>query len=541
MHLKLWHKFALVLIVTSALVLLAALIFSQQSFKRGFLEYLNAQEGSRLNYLGEQLVSDYQRDDSWSFLADDPQKWRHYIRQVFEQATRQGLFPELVAENLSRPPEPQYDSSPPPGLENDRRPPPYDGRIPPRPKVERKPPPGAGRGPLPRENDRDRPPTSGGRRPLPPPRFQPLLNAALLDTNGGLIAGTIDISGKNNRLSLSLNDELIGVLVVKSVDRFTHQADREFVSQQNIAFLRIAGISIVLIGVLAWLLGRAFNRHVQALSKMAHRLAAGDFENRLENKNKDELGVLSQDLNLLADTLEKNRTSRQRWIADISHELRTPVSILQGELEALQDGVRPLNMSAIVSLKEEISRLTGLIDDLYQLSMADIGALSYRFEKLTVSVLVSDVLGSAQAKLRAHSIESDFSPGKEVDTCVNADADRLNQLLKNLLQNTLRYTKSPGRLSIGLKRIRHDNQDFLTIVWSDSAPGVKSSVLNRLFDRMARVEDSRNRKTGGAGLGLAIVKELAKGHGGLVSARKSNLGGLSIEISLPVAEENREN
>jgi two-component system sensor histidine kinase BaeS len=519
MHLKLWHKFALVLISTGALVLLAALIFSQQSFKRGFLEYLNAQEGTRLNYLGEQLIDDYQRYEGWSFIKGDPELWRRYVRQVFEQATRQGLFPELGPQYSSRRPGSRDDFQPPPPRRqgDGRPPPPNDGQRPPR-----------------RQGDR-RPPPIEGRRPPPPPRSQPLLNAALLDMRGSLIAGMIDNSGKNNRLNLSLNDGVIATLVVRSVDRFTHQADREFILQQNIAFLRIAGISIVLISLLAWLLGRVFNGRVLPLSKMAHRLAEGDFENRLRSNNKDELGGLSQDLNVLADTLEKNRTSRQRWIADISHELRTPVSILQGELEALQDGIRPLNLAAIASLKAEISRLTGLIEDLYQLSMADVGALSYRFELLNLSELISGALDTAGTQLDEHSIVPDFSPGTEAGTHIHADSDRINQLLNNLLQNTLRYTDSPGCLSVELMRTRRGDKDYLLLLWSDSSPGVEDPILGRLFDRMTRVDDSRNRKTGGAGLGLAIVKELVKGHGGFVKAQTSHLGGLTIEIGLPLA------
>ncbi len=507
MHLKLWHKFALALIITSALTLLAALYFSQQSFKRGFFEYLNAQERERIEYLATQLLEDYQQTQSWSFVSQEPQQWHRYLRDTFNRARSEGLFSEQTAQ-IRRPPRGQ-----------------------PRAGFDRPPPP---RGQRPPGQNRFQPPRPERAHPPKPNNNRPLLKVGLLDNNGKLIAGGVDDFGHNTLHPLQLNGQLVGQLAIKTIEQFSNQAEQEFVAQQNRAFLLIAALAVLLIGLLAWIFGRLLNARIQPLSKMAHKLTTGKFDQRLNSGLSDESGQLGDDLTQLATTLDQNRSARQRWIADISHELRTPLSVLRGELEALEDGVRPLEPAAVASLQTEVTRLTQLVEDLYQLSMADVGALSYQFESIDITDLIRQEVSAFDSQFLAQQIKTRIKVDPEQIHHIQGDVTRLSQLFKNLIQNTLRYTRSPGQLRVSLERSQVNQQPSVQINWVDSAPGVESNVLPYVFDRMRRGEASRSRETGGAGLGLAIAKQIVEVHNGSIKAQPATLGGLDIEITFPL-------
>jgi two-component system sensor histidine kinase BaeS len=245
----------------------------------------------------------------------------------------------------------------------------------------------------------------------------------------------------------------------------------------------------------------------------------------------DELGQLGQDFNLLAHTLERNEQARRAFMADISHELRTPLAVLRGELEALGDGVRAVTPAALASLREEVRALGKLIDDLYDLARSDIGALEYRRADVDVAGLLGRAVDAYRERFDARriAIECGIAPGPVV---LRADPDRLQQLFANLLENTLRYTDPGGELRV----LCAPRDGWLRIDLQDSAPGVPAESLDRLFERLYRVERSRGRAHGGAGLGLAICRNIVDAHGGRIAAKASPLGGLWIEILLPLPE-----
>ena len=222
----------------------------------------------------------------------------------------------------------------------------------------------------------------------------------------------------------------------------------------------------------------------------------------------DELGKLASDFNLLALTLEKNEQARRQWVADISHELRTPIGILRGEIEALQDGVRQADADALQSLQSETLRLGRLVDDLYQLSMSDLGALNYCKSDLAAFELVKEVVESYRHEFLQRNIRLQLS-GKG-DFRVFGDGERLRQLFTNLLDNSLKYTDEGGLLKIET----HAGRQHLIIDFMDTSPAVPEEALERLFERLYRAENSRNRETGGAGLGLSICRNIVEGPPG---------------------------
>jgi len=300
--------------------------------------------------------------------------------------------------------------------------------------------------------------------------------------------------------------------------------------EQKVTFLLVGGIIIVFAGILSYLLARRLVRPLEDLAEGTRRLASGDYERRVEVKGGDEIGNLSKDFNLLALTLEKNEEARRQWIADISHELRTPLGILRGETEALLDGVRQPDHAALQSLNTETLRLGRLVDDLYQLSMSDLGALSYRKKILNLAGLIEELAESYRNEFDQHGLSLTLTYEGSQGIQAFGDQERLHQLFTNLFENSLKYTDSGGGLEITLA-IEGRN---LSINFQDTAPTVPVAELEKLFDRLYRFESSRNRQTGGAGLGLSICKNIIEAHEGSISAAVSPLGGLWIKVSLPL-------
>jgi two-component system sensor histidine kinase BaeS len=217
-------------------------------------------------------------------------------------------------------------------------------------------------------------------------------------------------------------------------------------------------------------------------------------------------------------------------MADISHELRTPLAVLKGEIEALEDGVRPFTAATLQSLQSEVTTLSKLVADLHDLSLADVGGLAYRFEGIDLGKCVAETLNGFQERFAARSIrvDADLPDGVRV----RGDEDRLSRVVANLLENAARYTQAGAQVHVALRR--EGNKALLVV--EDSGPGVPAELLPRLFERFFRVESSRNREQGGSGLGLAICRSVVEAHGGSIVANASPLGGLRIEVRVPLAE-----
>ena len=304
--------------------------------------------------------------------------------------------------------------------------------------------------------------------------------------------------------------------------------ERVYIERQHITFSVIAVAMLAAALVLGAGLAHWLARRIRALARGANALARGDYNVRLEARGHDELAHLARDFNALAGTLEHTREARQQWIADIAHELRTPLAILRGEIESLQDGVRPLTQASIASLASETARLARLVEDLHTLSMSDLGALTYHKEPVPIAEAIEDAIAAQRTEMAARELAVET----ELDEAalVFADETRLAQVFTNLLQNSLRYTDAPGKIAVSAARAG----DRVVIRWEDSAPGVPAAELSRLTDRLYRVESSRSRAGGGSGLGLAIAAAIIEAHGGTLVAKPSMLGGLLVEISLPL-------
>jgi two-component system sensor histidine kinase BaeS len=235
------------------------------------------------------------------------------------------------------------------------------------------------------------------------------------------------------------------------------------------------------------------------------------------------------DFNTMAQTLENYERMRRQWISDIVHELRTPLSILRGEIEALKDGVREPNRDTLNSLVAETRHLSKIVDDLHELSAADTGVLLIKKVPIDPAAVLKKALENFKQGFAENRIKIENNLENHRPITIMSDADRLRQLFSNLVENTLRYTDAPGILKIE----QAYTAKGLILFFEDSGPGVPEDALARLFDRLYRVDRSRSRAHGGSGLGLSICKSIVNALGGDIRATKGNLGGLRIEIEFP--------
>lgn len=486
MRSPLWQKLFLAFGLLSGVALGGFAAWQQFEFRRGFVGYLDEVMAMRVAPVALKLGSAYSENGGWDFLRNG-----------------RGEFGELV-ESVSPM---QGGNRPPPRRREDR-------------------PPGN------RSDFRDHPPNDdgapGGGRGGPhggPPDLMPRL--LLLDAGGQVVVGNRRMDRSGSRWPIEANGSMVGELLLEPLPTPTSQADIAFAQMQtrNAIIAVVVALSVALL--LAFALARWLLAPVRALTQGTRALSAGDFSQRVAAVRNDELGALGRDFNQLASTLEQHRAARRQWGADIAHELRTPLAILRGEIQAMQDGVRPLAQDGLASLQAECERLGDLIEDLYQLSLADAGAFDYRYQQIDLGELVGDVLDQHRTALSDAGlvIRSDIA----THLMASVDTRRIGQLIDNLLVNARRYTDAPGVVRVGLES---QGERCLLIV-EDSAPGVPEDALPRLFDRLFRVDASRHRGSGGAGLGLAIARAVVHAHGGEIRSMHSPLGGLRIEISLP--------
>ncbi len=322
--------------------------------------------------------------------------------------------------------------------------------------------------------------------------------------------------------------EAIGALGFRPPQEMMERMESRFLERQqrNLVLIVISlGLaSLLLAGGLSWWLGR----RTRALAGATLRLTEGDYHTRLPERGKDELSRLARDFNVLAATLEASREARARWVSDTAHELRTPLAVLRGEIEAMQDGIRPLNQENLSSLAQEVAQLERLVADLRLLSQSDAGALDIQLAPMNLSESLESRLNDADRWLEESGLT--LTTALADDVMIRGDAQRLRQLWSNLLDNSCAYTQPPGKLSVSLICERGD----AVITWQDSAPGVPEEELSRLTERLYRVEGSRNRASGGSGLGLSIASALVTAHGGTLTPSASALGGLTWTLRLPL-------
>ncbi|MBN2297151.1 MAG: HAMP domain-containing protein [Deltaproteobacteria bacterium] len=484
MRIKLAYKIFGAFLLTSLIIIVLMTGIMRYFAERHFTEYVNKVESETLSELAEKLGAAYSEHRGWDFLEEDPRAFRSIIRTVFSR------------DESDRPLRPPPSGDPGERFDGDRQP--------------------------------DMPP--------PPGHLQHRISQriSLFDDQMQVIAGEAASTDDHILKAITIEGKTIGLLGLKKRQQLSGPREKTFLREQSKAFLVIGGMVLFLAALVSFLLSRHLLKPVGQLTEGAHALASRKFDTRIKVSSGDELGQLADDFNTMAQTLEKYEHLRRQWLSDISHELRTPIAILRGEIEAILDGVHEMSRETLESIHAEVMLLGKLIGDLHELSIAETGELSIENEPVKILRVLEHTLRMFEPRFAQKAISIQFDPADDMDVTVMADSDRLAQVFSNILENTLRYTGSPGTIRIW----QTISSGRLHVFMEDSKPGVSDEAIEHLFDRLYRTDPSRSRKNGGSGLGLAIAKSIVEMSGGKIRASHSSIGGVRIEIILPVKAEN---
>ena len=290
-------------------------------------------------------------------------------------------------------------------------------------------------------------------------------------------------------------------------------------------------VAVAIALLITFVLSRRILAPVKSLTFAAKRLGQGDFSQRVQIEDKSELGELAQTFNSMASDLERAEKLRQNMVADVAHELRTPLSNVRGYLEALRDGVIKPDANTIRSLTEEATLLSRLVDDLQELSLAEAGELRLNCQAENIGGLINQTVAVVQTQATAKGLSVFIDlPGKLPS--VNIDSNRISQVLRNLLENAVAHTAKGGSITVAAKQ----QGNWVEVTVTDTGEGIPAEDLPNIFERFYRVDKSRARATGGSGLGLTIAKRLVEAHGGKIEAQSELGKGSRFSFTIPVSE-----
>jgi len=454
-------------------------------FNKGFVNYRKALDKQFNDNLVLTLEQYYEENGNWDELRDNKRLWRDLINESSVELLNDGHF---------RQPPPPRQHQRPPGNETKR-------------KLNNK--------------GRSHPNQRFRKQQLPP--------ISLLDINKELLIGMrIRKDDKILFTPIKFNSKDVGYLGLSQSKNVHFKQDRIFANSIKNMLFKLGLLMILISIIITFPIANYFTRLVNKITQATKKVASGDFSTRIKTDRKDELGELVTNFNLLAKSLESNSESQKRIIADVAHELRTPISVIMGEIEAIQDGIHDANENTLNLLHSQISSLKNLVNDLYDLSESDLGSLKYKMLKVDINSLINQSYQNHQLRFEKKHISLHID--LPVKPCyVLGDSNRLNQLFNNILSNSVHYTDKGGVSEIKIQ----STDNCIEIKISDSAPGLKPDQLEKIFDRLYRADKSRNKNTGGSGLGLSICKEIVNAHNGLINASISHLGGIEIFIQLP--------
>ena len=502
-------------LLIAAAVVVAVLVVGTLSFlnlRSGFKDYLQVRDDEQLMRFVTMVESHAATDPDLQWLRQDPDP----MRMLMDEFTGRGARGQ-------RPP-------PPPQQRGYGRPPRREDGPPGQPLQQQRPPPPEG------EEQSPPPPRAEDAAPRSP-RGQGSLGERMLlrDAQGRRLAGRPQPPGApHTTRAVKVNGAEIAFVDLLPEPE-PEGVDARFLQRQT-SRLVWAALGTILAAVLAawWMAGR-WSRPLLALQGATREIARGRRPEPLQPTGAREIAQLMEDVNTMTAELARLEKARRVWIAQISHELRTPLSVLRGEMEAIEDGARQPTPGVMSSLRDEVLQLTRLVDDLHTLSVADVDGLRCDFTPGDAHAGLWRVAQRFAAQAQQRGLTLQLPPRSAAPIAVHWDFGRIEQLLVNLLTNSLRYTDAPGSIALDW----HSDGRIVTITVDDSAPGVSAADLRELFEPLFRSDKARQRGDGqhGSGLGLAIARSIVHAHHGTISASASQRGGLQLTVRLPVQPE----
>jgi len=355
----------------------------------------------------------------------------------------------------------------------------------------------------------------------------------IADSQGKLPVGTNYTDLSESPLNLTLGKDILGrVYIISDPAAEIYVAPFLRLSASiNRSLLLGGSVAIAIALLLTFVLSRRMTSPIGALAKAAKRLGRGDLSQRVQLGSKGEVAALAQAFNTMAADLEHDEQLRRNLVADVAHELRTPLSNIQGYLEAIRDRVMKPNAATIRSLNEEVALLSRLVNELQDLSLAEAGELKLVYQAEDITKLVKQAVTPLQPQLTAKELSLSLDLPDNLPP-VNIDWQQVNQVLHNLLENAVAYTHKGGTINV----VAAKQGDWVEVSVSDTGEGIPAEDLPNIFERFYRVDKSRARVTGGSGLGLTIAKRLVEAHGGTIKVQSKLGKGSRFSFTIPVAE-----
>lgn len=390
---------------------------------------------------------------------------------------------------------------------------------------------------LPRPEAAGPPPPPGQRPPAQPPPNQRPNPFALLDQQGCVVvpAGPYNWgdcqppTGPEPRSPLFIDQQRVGTVVTVHENPGFNAIETAYLIRTKRAVLLSAIGAAVLAIILGLAVARAFIRPLRILTTAIRAMTTGDLHQQVPIQSQDELGELARAFNQMSADLARSNQARRQMTADIAHELRNPLLVIIGYLEAMRDEVLQPTQERLATLYDEALHLQHLITDLRTLSLADAGELSLQREAVAPQELLQRAYSAWQTSTQQRQVQLELHASAAL-AAIQVDPDRMIQVFNNLVSNALRYTPAGGKITLAA----HHDDDSILLSVTDTGKGIAAEHLPLLFDRFYRADPARQEEDGASGLGLAIARSIVEAHGGVLSATSAGLGqGATFTIKLP--------
>jgi signal transduction histidine kinase len=362
----------------------------------------------------------------------------------------------------------------------------------------------------------------------------------IVDSRHGLVGTTFEPEWPSRTLVSYQGNIHLGTLYVGPESTVATAYKQELARSIGVFLLWGSLLACFAALILTALLARRLTAPIRVLVAETHRIGTGDFSGGIEMPAKGEFTVLANALNGMAQDLGRAEAFRRNFVADIAHELRTPLSNIRGYLEAVEDGLVSPDI-AIETIKDDAVLLHRLVDDLQELAIADAGALAMVYRVVNPVDLLEKATLSMGSAAGSSGIRIAVERPKEPLPDMVVDSQRIMQVLRNLLENAIVHTGEGGTITVGVESLTAGSSssptpadNWIMITVDDAGPGVPEEELDRIFERFHRVDRSRTRATGGSGLGLTISRHLVEAHGGSIHASNRRKGGTRFTIELPL-------
>lgn len=333
---------------------------------------------------------------------------------------------------------------------------------------------------------------------------------------------------KENSYPVMVDSKKVGTVEIGYYGPFYFtDTDIAFLNTLNKISALVGIISVLIAIVLSSIMAKRLSSPISRVIKTSRMIEKGNYSDRVDVKsNIKEINQLTETINTLAASLEKQENLRKRLTGDVAHELRTPIATLQSHMEAMIDGIWEADEERLKSCHEEIVRIGKLVGDLEKLTRLENERLVLDKTTFDISELIKGIALNFESQFKAKGVNLSF---EEKRTEITGDRDKISQVIINLLSNSLKYTPEGGSVEVCVSR----EEDYVVIRFKDNGIGISSEDLPFIFERFYRADKSRSRMTGGSGIGLSIVKTIVEAHGGTIEARSKINEGSEFIVKLP--------